>query len=201
MTQLEGTGCLLLHSLPSLREHMLHCTSIASSTENIHSRLHVPLHARLVQASVRIRIVSRLQCLATFLLVGVVYCYCHVRFILQQHQGDNCLSVCIWCLCSRHHHRHEAIVVTTRFNCHTWIYLWSKRFLCGSFLYVRFNNLLLSCTNQEPVIEKQMLFFCHVMAVELVCFVCVCVCVCAQGKWGSKIGVAHECFPLHLACL
>lgn len=95
MTQLEGTACLLFSSPPCLREHMLHCTSIAGPTDNMLSRRRAPLHARLVQAFERIHFVSRIQSRATSLLVGVVYCYRHVHFILQQHQGDNCLSVWI----------------------------------------------------------------------------------------------------------
>lgn len=93
MTQLEGTACLLFSSLPCLREHMLHCTSIAGPTDNIPSRWRAPLHACLLQASKHVGFVSRLQSRATFLLVGVVYCCHHVHLFLQQHHGDN-LFIC-----------------------------------------------------------------------------------------------------------
>lgn len=94
----------------------------------------------------------------------------------------------IWCLWTRRCHRHGAIVATQKFNCHTWIRLWRKWFWCGSFQYVCFHNPLLSCTHQEPVIEKQMPFFCHVMGAELAClcvFVYVCK-LCMQGAVGLK---------------
>lgn len=53
-----------------------------------------------------------------------------------------------------------------------------------------FYNSSLSRAHQEPVIEKQMPFFCHVMSAELVC-VCLTVCVCTRkGKWDSKVGAS-----------
>lgn len=144
-----------------------------------YSRQRVLLHACLVRAAERIRYVSSLQSCALFffLHIGVVYCYHHVCVVLWLHRSDNCLSVWIGCLWTRCCHRHEAIVVTLRFNCHTWICRWSKRFSRGSFLYVHFYNSWLFFTHQEPVMEKQMPFLCPVMGAEAVC-------VCMQEEVG-----------------
>lgn len=180
MTQLEGTACLHFSSSPCLREHMLHCASIAGPPAD---SVCFCMHASSVQQNASVtfqgfNLVLYFGLLFFFFLhIGVVYCYHHVCVVLWRHRNDNCLSVWIGCLWTRCRHRHEAIVVTLRFNCHTWICRWGKRFSRGSFLCVHFYNSLLFFTHQEPVMEKQMPFLCPVMGAEAVC-------VCVQGGVG-----------------
>lgn len=147
---------------------------------------HALTPARASACTPRPRIWTRPFCFKASISCSVVFfcvrrccltlslCVCVWLPPATSHHSDNCLSVWIWCLWTRRRHRHEAIVVTLRFKCHTWICHRSKCCLRGPFLSACLYNSLLFCAQQAPVMEKQMPFLCHVMGADAV--------LCVKGE-------------------